>query len=137
MQFCPYGEICNLLNTNLVCMDEGDSARFANCYAEGGSCEILLLEKCFTGRDELKALADSLHERFKGVKHWEGNVSLSKVGEMFTNVSYWKALDGGEVVSTGIHRDLLILENDEWKIKTRKIVHTYTKQKGHLKLEGE
>lgn len=48
-----------------------------------------------------------------------------------TNVSYWKAMDGGEIVSTGIHRDRLVLLDGVWIIRHRVIDHTWTKAGGH------
>ena len=48
-----------------------------------------------------------------------------------TNVSYWKAMDGGEIVSTGIHRDRLVPLDGVWVIRHRLNDHTWTKAGGH------
>jgi len=51
--------------------------------------------------------------------------------ENVTNTSYWKALDGGQVVSTGIHRDTFRLCGSHYLIASRVIDHTWTKEGGH------
>ena len=74
-------------------------------------------------------------------RHWEGNVSLtdSEVDGEVHNTSYWQALSGGEVVSTGIHKDVLVYvypsessSEAGWKIKSREILHVWTKAGGHV-----
>ena len=98
--------------------------------------------------------------RFRTCRHWEGNVCLTAGAEAgtVTNVSYWKAMDGGECVSTGIHRDTLVLngpaaasggattgatasaisvfagtaDERKWRVQSRVISHTWTKAAGHV-----
>jgi len=81
-------------------------------------------------------LCTFLHEKFASCRHWEGNVCVELIGPgKATNVSYWKALDGGEVVSTGTHRDTLKEESPgHWRVEKRVIEHTWTKAGGHHEL---
>ena len=52
-----------------------------------------------------------------------------------SNTSYWKALNGGETVSTGRHLDIFIRKGDrDWLCKKRVIEHTWTKEDGHINL---
>ena len=82
------------------------------------------------GPAELSQLCNDLHERFKGVQHWEGNVFVQAIGETLTNTSYWKAQLGGEVISLGKHEDTFRFEGGAWRFASRRIVHTWTKAGG-------
>ena len=53
-----------------------------------------------------------------------------------TNRSYWSAIVGGEVISTGLHVDKLELsksenDTDKWLFTHRMIYHHWTKEAGH------
>lgn len=126
--------IQNTLNQVMLAMDTGDDYTFANCYTDDGTCHIAIADTTSEGRAELGALCTSLHQLFKTCRHWEGNVTItpSHTKHIVHNTSYWKALDGGEVVSTGIHKDTLVFEEGRWLIQDRIIQHTWTKAKGHL-----
>lgn len=121
--------ITNTLNSCMVAMDNGDAGWFADCYTEDGECTIVKVNTTKTGREELMELCSFLHGKFAHCKHWEGNISVrpSDSLDQCTNVSYWKAISGNEIISTGIHRDVLIKCGDCWKIKSRIIEHTYSK----------
>lgn len=45
----------------------------------------------------------------------------------FTNLSYWKGQKGNDTTSYGLHKDVFIKENDEWKFKNRHIEHFWSK----------
>ena len=122
--------IHNCLNSCMVALDEGDSDWFSNCYTNDGTCTITKTGTVKSGKHELKGLCDFLHGKFSHCKHWEGNVCIrgSDDNTVCTNLSYWKSLSGGEIVSTGIHRDVLQKDSDGiWHIKSRIIEHTYSK----------
>ena len=119
----------NTLNKVLIAMDLGDGDMFADCFTADGVCRIAINNTHKTGTTELAGLGKALHAKFSKCKHWEGNVCiLASDTNTVTNRSYWKAMDGGECVSTGIHEDSLRLQADgQWKIANRIITHTWTK----------
>ena len=50
-----------------------------------------------------------------------------------TSLSYWKALDGGEIVAIGIHEDCLMrCPVSGWLLAGRIIRHVWTKAGGHV-----
>ena len=132
-------EIQNLLNSVMVYMDTGNSAEFSKCFVENGTLRIVLANSLSSGREAIAKVCDSLHNKFCKAptycKHWEGNVSLTAgVNGSIENVSYWKSVSGGEILSTGIHRDVLQRNpgSGKWEIQTRIIEHTWTKAGGHV-----
>ena len=57
------------------------------------------------------------------------------VGYIITNRSYWKALNGGEIVSVGFHLDTFVQEDSmkgDWLCKKRIIQHVWTKIDGQI-----
>ncbi|CAM9267586.1 unnamed protein product [Ectocarpus fasciculatus] len=128
------GEIQNVLNRVMLAMDAGDGAAFAACYTPDGTCDVIISGSHKTGTSELVGLAVFLHEKFPTCRHWEGNVCVTETEEGVTNKSYWKAIDGGEIVSTGIHEDILMQIEGKWLIKSRIIKHTWTKAGGHISI---
>ena len=138
MELASFGSVIvplatNTLNSIMIAMDEGDAALFASCYTPDGTCTIKLANKTSTGTEALSALCMGLHNKFKGVRHWEGNVCIRQPEPgVLTNTSYWKALSGGEIISTGIHKDVLECDGETCKIKSREIIHTWTKEGGHV-----
>jgi hypothetical protein len=48
------------------------------------------------------------------------------------NLSYWKAISDGQVISLGIHRDLLAKTAGKWRVRHRVIEHTWTKAGGYV-----
>lgn len=53
------------------------------------------------------------------------------------NRSYWSAVLGGEVISTGFHVDTLVLDEKKddsqtWKFSHRLIYHHWTKDSGYI-----
>ena len=132
--------IQNLLNRVMLAMDSGDGETFADCFTADGTCSVKISGAKASGCDELVSLCMNIHSKFCAgptlrCRHWEGNVCIlpatSTEGEL-TNESYWKALNGGEIVSTGIHRDKIVCIAGEWQILSREIVHTWTKAGGHI-----
>jgi hypothetical protein len=133
LQGADIAKIQNLLNSVMVAMDKGDGAAFAACYCPDGSCDVIINGAHKSGTTELAALGVFLHDKFPTCKHWEGNVCVTaNAGGNASNFSYWKALDGGEIVSTGIHEDQLVCCDDVWLIQHRVIRHTWTKAGGHI-----
>lgn len=119
----------------MIAMDEGHGAAFAACFTKDAQCDVSLTGASAVGTDELANLAVAIKQRFHPARHWEGNVTINQDGvngETATNVSYWKALNGEETISTGIHLDTLRNENGEWLIEKREIKHTWTKECGHI-----
>jgi hypothetical protein len=126
--------VTNALNEILLCIDGGDAARFAALFTADGVVEVVLTGTVKTGSAELAALCDFLHGKFSGCTHWEGNVVLKAgPGGEVVNTSYWQALDGGEVVSTGRHDDVFVEADGVWRCRRRVIRHTWTKAGGHTK----
>lgn len=132
--------IQNLLNRVMLAMDSGDGETFADCFTADGTCSIKISGAKACGCDELLSLCMDIHAKFCAgptirCRHWEGNVCIlpaASTARELKNESYWKALNGGEVVSTGIHRDRIVSIGDEWKILSREIIHTWTKAGGHI-----
>jgi hypothetical protein len=134
--------VTNTLNTVMIAMDTGDGNLFASCFTEDGACEIPLTKapNPTQGTEALVALGAELHAKFPKAKHWEGNICIRRANrgeggvkkDVLRNTSYWKAMEGGEVVSTGEHDDILINVNGEWKIEYRIISHLWTKARGFI-----
>ena len=52
------------------------------------------------------------------------------------NKSYWKALQGGEVVSVGLHFDTFTKNgHGNWLCQKRVIQHVWTKDDGHITIQ--
>ena len=52
-----------------------------------------------------------------------------------SNLSYWKALNGGETVSVGRHVDVFVKDSyGNWLCKHRQIQHVWTKEDGHINM---
>ena len=129
-----YGVITNLLNSVMLAMDTGEEFVFSSCFTADGTCDIKLMNQTFSGTEQLAGLCAMLAEKFRDARHWEGNVCITEgEGGRIMNTSYWKAIDGGEIISTGVHRDVLVRHPNiegQWLIKNRIIDHTYTKAGG-------
>jgi hypothetical protein len=131
--------ITNVLHRLMHCMDQGYGKGFAKCFAEDGVLEIKIAKSKSEGREAIAKSCEGIHGKFCSAplrcKHWEGNVYVETVNEnTATNLSYWKALSGGEIVSTGIHRDTFVRSQTDgaWLVKYRMIEHTWTKAGGHV-----
>ena len=96
----------NVLNTVMIAMDSSDAELFCPASRTAGPARFKSPIRRTRAR---RSCANSAWRspKIRGVRHWEGNVCLQATDEGLTNTSYWKALDGGEIVSTGIHRDVL------------------------------
>ena len=143
-------EITNVLNGLMVCMDTGKSKKFASFFYDSpnSSVTIKIAGKTASGREDIGKLCDGLYQKFcigdSPCKHWEGNVFLEKVlslqGEVvIENTSYWKSIQGGEIMSTGLHRDTFkqSKENSRWYLLNRTIEHVWTKGSGFVSSTGE
>ena len=125
-------EIQNVLNRVMLAMDDGNGAAFAACFTPDGACDVIISGAHKAGPSELSGLGVFLHEKFPTCRHWEANVCVTVTEAGVMNKSYWKAIDGGEIVSTGIHEDILMKVGGKWLIKARVIRHTWTKAGGHI-----
>ena len=100
------------------------------------SIEIKMLGIEKKRRQGLDDFIDIITTKFPLCTHWESNITLwhpADAPETIANRSYWKALKGGEVISTGTHEDLFIRNIlGEWKCAARVIHHLWTKDKGHV-----
>ena len=140
MRGADIAEIQNTLNRAMLAMDRGDGNAFAACFHAGARCFVRISSAQAEGPDALAALCRAIHAKFPTCRHWEGNVCVTPDSsghpDLCTNESYWKALDGGECVSTGLHRDTLRKGADgTWKIAERAILHTWTKAGGHIAVD--
>jgi len=124
----------NTLSEYCIALDQGNSKRFAGLFTENGTCEVVKMKSVATGHEELEKLCAGLSARFKGSVHLEANPTLVPTDDpnVCTNESYWQALSGGEVISVGIHVDVLErqLGSGRWLFRSRKIYHTWTKPGG-------
>ena len=58
---------------------------------------------------------------------------LKMVGGELVNRSYWKALDGGDCVSVGLHEDVFVADGHGGLLcRERVIRHVWTKAGGHV-----
>ena len=126
--------ISNTLNRAMLAIDDGCGATYASCFTKEGRCEVALLGITAEGHTALAQMAEDLHARFPDCRHWEGNVCVIEADEPdeAINRSYWQSLEGGTIVSTGIHYDALEREEGIWKIASRRILHTWTRKDGHV-----
>ena len=137
MEFCNFASVIvplatNAVNQIMIAMDAGNEDAFAGQFTETGTCHVIVMDRTFEGTSELKGLCKTLHTKFKGVRHWEGNVCITQEEDGLTNTSYWKAMNGGECVSTGMHKDILECDGETCKIISRTIIHFWTKAGGHI-----
>eukprot|EP00040_Diaphanoeca_grandis_P019567 m.103328 g.103328 ORF g.103328 m.103328 type:complete len:191 (+) comp27493_c0_seq1:76-648(+) len=119
-----YGKCNVILHSALIAIDECCPGDFAKCFTQTGICEILLTSTKVVGSVALENLCGGLSSTFKGVRHWEGNVCLREHDGHLINVSYWKALRGGDIISTGIHVDRFA-DHGGSAIAHRIIAHTF------------
>lgn len=122
-------EINNCINDYMHCLDEGDGERMATLFTKDGKCEIKKINKTITGRDAIKTFCINLHRKFKSASHFESNVVIKfENSSSATNLSYWKAIDGGNIISYGLHKDRFVKDNDDhWRMVHRIIEHTWSK----------
>jgi hypothetical protein len=155
-----YFGVHNTLNKVMLMMDRGDGEGFADCFAEDGTCEVVLTKTKKKGPSELADLCRFIKSKFPNAQHLEGNITLREVyspaedaghsssataSSKIANRSYWFAIDGGLIVSMGVHEDVLVkvvASNSSakggkptapsWKLSERKIIHTWTKAGGYV-----
>jgi hypothetical protein len=124
-------DIANLIHGFLHALDGNDPIGFSSLFDDDATCEIVKFAMVKKGGKELEALCSSLAEKFAGISHWEGNVFITGSGDRAANLSYWKAVCGGDIVSQGRHEDSFVKKDGVWKIEGRKIFHTWSKAGGH------
>ena len=140
-------QVTNTVNKVFHMQDSGDGEGFARCFAKNGaSCTVEKANKTWSGEKELISLGMWLYNTFtvaKGCRHWEGNVYVTALTPedaaalghpvAVRQISYWKSLSGGDVLSSGTHEDILVPndadtsgDDKEWVILTRIIRHTFS-----------
>ena len=152
--------VTNTLNGAMHAMDSGDDDLFASFFVPEAQLQIKVSGTVRNGRDEIGSIASGVKAKFPTAQHWEGNIFISRphIDEiklehikasikqlvdahghlsnvpMVANKSYWKAVDGGDVIAQGEHNDILVQmeENGPWLIVLREIAHTWTKTGGYL-----
>lgn len=124
--------ITTLIHEFLWCIDNCESQRFASLFADNGECTIVKSNLSVIGKCSLEKMCSDLHHRFKNTLHCESNVMIQGNGITATNTSYWYALYGGDIISTGKHVDKFIRETstNSWKFESRIIYHHWTKNDG-------
>ena len=132
-------EITNTLHRVLFAMDSNDHELFASSFTEDGVCEVKKSGLIVKGRSDLKNFCNTIHLKFKPALHIESNVIVNIRSEnnaaRATTKSYWYAILGGDIISTGFHHDELVpSSNDDghetWKLQHRIIEHHWTKSGG-------
>ena len=131
---CRHSAATNTINSYMLAMDKGASEEFAKLWVEGGTCEIVKMGKIFTGHSELRDLCTTLSNRFVGSMHFEANHTLQSLPDgTVANESYWQAITDGQIISMGIHTDVLEVDphnSQNWLFRSRKIYHTWSKDGG-------
>ena len=132
-------------------IDFNESEQFANCFTTNGSLTIIMIDKTYEGRTDLRQFCSSLHQRFKGCMHFEVRIYFFSIAclifcdeappsqsnivlkstklrngrEAILNRSYWSSLrSDNTVVSMGVHEDVFVKESGEWRCQSRTITHS-------------
>ena len=135
----------NTLHEFLLAIDKGDAAGFAALFTvdpEPGTCEVVKFKRIARGPTELMDLCLGIHANFKGCLHFEHTPVLkgcpTGVSHRLLSESYWSAVREGQIISTGIHKDVLEDRGDgRWLIRERKVFHHWTMAGGNERPEGE
>mmetsp|Transcript_78049 Transcript_78049/g.224164 ORF Transcript_78049/g.224164 Transcript_78049/m.224164 type:complete len:168 (-) Transcript_78049:89-592(-) len=129
----PIGAV-STINDFFICVDTGDTERFASLHRPDATVTILKTGKTFTGRDELQSLCSFLHTTFAGSMHFESNhvlTNLSEDGTSISNLSYWSCIKEGQMVSCGSHVDKLAVDTESqppaWRFVSREVHHSWAK----------
>lgn len=140
-------DLMNVLHTFMHCLDSGDADTFVKLFVEDAVVNIQKTHATVEGQDGLKGLCRAIHSMFGPVTmHFEYNCVLrpivhrsdsSKIIQKVNNRSYWQAIKGADVVSAGVHEDILVLvrgngefEKPKWLFQSRDIFHHFTEADG-------
>ncbi len=129
----------NTINEYMIALDRGDTSRFAALFTREGRCVIHKTGYVAVGPADLAAFCASTSARFRGAMHLESNPTLRATADpgICTNESYWQALLDGELMSVGLHSDVLERQpTGEWLFKERVIYHTWSKAGGRERPGG-
>ena len=130
----------NTIHDFLLCLDRGDHERFATLFTEEpeeGTCELVKFGAVARGQAELKDLCRTVHDNFKGCLHFEHTPVLrtcpSGRSDTIHSESYWSAVRGGQIISTGLHKDKLERRHSDgqWLFRERRIFHHWTLAGGY------
>mmetsp|Transcript_6059 Transcript_6059/g.9152 ORF Transcript_6059/g.9152 Transcript_6059/m.9152 type:complete len:173 (+) Transcript_6059:50-568(+) len=130
-------EIVNIMHEFMWCIDKNEPERFADLFTDTGTVLIAKTGTSVTGRDNLMELCSGLHQRFAPALHFESNIVLDiSCDSSASNKSYWYAVLGGDIISTGFHYDQFATTTDingnlVWKFNHRIVEHHWTKSGGH------
>eukprot|EP01119_Soliformovum_irregulare_P022225 TRINITY_DN7561_c0_g1_i1.p1 TRINITY_DN7561_c0_g1~~TRINITY_DN7561_c0_g1_i1.p1 ORF type:complete len:147 (+),score=15.32 TRINITY_DN7561_c0_g1_i1:1-441(+) len=134
-------EITNLIHRFFQCLDNGDSEGFVELLVDEFVLEVPHRKFSGTGKDTMRLWVQNVHNRFSTALHWEGNVVIepsdefvqeTKYERFAKNTSYWKAQNGGEVVSMGRHHDQFVHTSNGWKFYKRITTFQWTKEEGFI-----
>jgi hypothetical protein len=125
----------NTLHDFLLCLDKGDAPRFASLFSVDpvqGSCEVVKFKAVAKTPAELQDLCTAIHGNFKGCLHFEHNPVLKTCptgrSDTLHSESYWSAVRGGQIISTGVHKDILEKQHSDgqWLFRERRVFHVWT-----------
>jgi hypothetical protein len=87
-------------------------------------------------KEEMESLCKNLHSKFPTTTHWEGNVVIENIStdtqQLATNVSYWKAIREGTIISNGFHFDTFSKENGKWTFQERIVTLSWSLETGNI-----
>jgi hypothetical protein len=126
-----YIGITQLLVRYCQALDFGDAEGLADCFSADGSFEIVgpsavpTLRTSYVGRAALMEFASDVFRGLQGhARHWVGTPLIATDGRSATAVEYLTVLRAGTspkatVLLTGLYRDSLIKQDDEWLFSRR------------------
>ena len=83
----------------------------APLFDANGIIELSKFNKIIKGEQEIISFFHTLHEKFKGVTHWESNIVINFSDDLQSanNTSYWKAIRQNDIISYGSHKDTFVI----------------------------
>ena len=128
------GRLQALSTLDILCLDKGDApVRFpVRVDPVQGSCEVVKFKAVAKTPAELQDLCTAIHGNFKGCLHFEHNPVLKTCptgrSDTLHSESYWSAVRGGQIISTGVHKDILEKQHSDgqWLFRERRVFHVWT-----------
>ena len=115
--------------------DYGDAETWADAFATDGVFEGERqtadgVERTFLvkGREELKRLYNSLHEKWRSIRyrHWNNNHIMDSDGQTASHRCYFQFIrltdNTATISATAVYKDKLRKINGRWKFENRKII---------------
>jgi hypothetical protein len=140
----PIG-VTNCLNVFMHCLDTGDVSKFEKLFTPDARVSIPKVGAELQGPTSIGTVCKNVHAAFGPLTmHLEFNPVITlhenqddeHILQRVRNRSYWQAVQGGEIVSSGVHEDVLVLrtnlDEDEqtWRFESRIILHHFTASDG-------